>query len=75
MSVVTDDDIQDAVAYFILESAAEDECLYEVIGDLFTGEWSEAVEEQMIRPAIEQAYELFQRARVSVVINEVEYNA
>lgn len=71
---VTSEDIRDAVADFILENAAEDECLYEVIGDLFSGEWSEELEEQEIRPAIELAYGLFRQAEVTVVINEVEYS-
>jgi len=73
-NVPTEDDLRNAVAAFILRNAEDSECLHETIYDLYpwpdTAEYDEAEE----RRGTDQAYELHGRARVYVVIDEVEYH-
>ncbi|HEU4967284.1 MAG TPA: hypothetical protein VFT53_07510 [Candidatus Saccharimonadales bacterium] len=68
MAIPEDDDIRDRVASWILNSAADRDCLYEL-----TYNWEDLTEEED-RIVTDKVYEIFGRAKVYVVIDEVEYN-
>lgn len=64
----TDDEIRDAVAKWILSSAKDTDSLYEL-----SYNWEDLTEEQD-KEVTKKIYAVFGAAKVSVVIDEVEYN-
>lgn len=72
------DDLRDLVARFILNSAEDPTCLFESAGEL-TQEllpWSEDNDAEfnaLDREIVDEAYDIFGRAKVYVVIDELEY--
>jgi len=71
---VTEDELRDAVARFILDNAADTEYLFEPIGDLFYDSpgYSDD-DEDVIEAVIEHAYKLHRSAKVTVEIDGWEY--
>lgn len=68
MAVPDDDDIRDTVASWIINSAYDHDCLHEL-----SYNWEDLTEEED-ETVTKKVYEIFGRAKVSVVIDEVEYN-
>lgn len=67
-------DIREAVVEFIIDRAQDDECLYEIIGDLHerdTWDWSEDQEQSDIA----LAYRMHRRAKITVEIDGREYES
>lgn len=69
-NIPDEDEIRDAVAGFIRRNAEDPECLHEIIYDLFTGDASD----EEFDDANDLAYGIFDKARVYIVIDEVEYS-
>lgn len=70
MSIPSEDDIRDQVAKFILDCVDSD-CLYEMTQNF---EGSENWTEETDRWVMDRLYHYFDCAKVSVVIDELEYN-
>lgn len=68
MSLPDDGEIRDAVASWIIDSAQDSDCLYEL-----SYNWEDLTEDED-REVTDKIYKIFDRAKVSVVIDEVEYN-
>ena len=71
------DKLRDLVAHFIINSAEDADCLYEVVGDLTSEylDWDDPEFQDLDREIVKEAYVIFDRARVYVTIDEVEYSA
>lgn len=74
-----DDAVRGVVAGFVLDNANESECLFEVVSEAYIDSLPDGYDdpgysEEEDRRLTELAYAIHRRAKVSVVIDGVEYS-